>query len=101
MEVLVASTNDDTYRKPVSNEETRAQWLRLEWGQEPQEWMHEAAIAFHSALHYCNAPDDKDVHNRTVIHIRVFEESERPQNCKGTSLSPPEEGEHELSQARW
>jgi len=92
----VAGTNDDTYRKPVSNEETRAQWLRLEWEQEPQEWMREAAIAFHSALHYCNAPDDKDVHNRTVIHIRVFEESERPQNCKGTSLSPPEEGEHEI-----
>jgi len=92
----VASTNIASYQCPQFTEEHLTQWLRIEWEKDPEEWMREAAIAFHSALHYCQRPDDKDVHDRTVIHVRVFKESERPQNCNGTSLSPPEEGQHEI-----
>jgi len=71
-------------------------WLRVEWEQQPEEWMLRAAIAFDTALHTCAAPDNTDLKDTTVIHICVFKESERQQNCKGTSLPPPEVGEHEI-----
>jgi len=89
----VAQKISDGLKWPKASVES---WLRVEWEQQPEEWMLRAAIAFDTALHTCAAPDNTDLKDTTVIHICVFKESERQQNCKGTSLPPPGVGEHEI-----
>jgi len=96
MQLLLAGNKGSIKSNPKWDKEGLDEWLRIEWQKKPEEWMLDAAIAFDAAMHHCSAPDDMDVKDRTVIHIRVFKESERPQNCNGTSLPPPGKGEHEL-----
>jgi len=62
-------------------------WLRVDMEKEPEEWMLSSAIACDAALHICHPPTDTVLQEKTVIHINVFIESDRPANCKGMTFN--------------
>jgi len=96
MNLVVAGVNDHITEKLKWPEIPVESWLCVEWEKDPEEWMYNAALAFDSALHNCNAPDHTDLGDKTVVYIKVFKESERPGLCKGTSLPPPGEDHYEV-----